>query len=455
MLGEDLSGLDPVLQTFFDSLHGVANNPTSIPSREVLLSDANSLVSRFGIMNQQIEDLRTTINTQLDMITQEVSSIAKSIAELNEGIAVQKGLAGGQPPNDLMDKRNMLVDRLSELVAVNTVEASDGSLNVFIGSGQTLVLGGNASTFGVTRNDFDPSEYEVSFSTSTVSFPISNQLNGGMLGGLLEFRSKILDPAQNALGRIAIALADQINVQHRVGDDLNGVTNVNFFNNIVSTSPKVFDNANNAVGSDTVNVTIDDTGLIQDSDYRLDWDGANFSLTRLKDNTVVATGAALPLAVAADGITVSAAGGASYAAGDSFLIRPVRSGANDIAVSLTDPAGFAAAGNGAFKGDNSNALLLAAMQHNKLMGNGTESYQTAYGKMVASVGVQTSEARVNASAQKALVQRAKEAMSEVSGVNLDEEATNLVKFQQSYQAAARVITVANEVFQSLLGAISR
>lgn len=455
MLGDEQSGLDPVLQTFFDSLHGVANNPTSIPSRQVLLSDAQSLTNRFAIISEQFSDLRTTINTQLEVYANEITGIASSIAQMNEGITLQRGISGGQPPNDLLDKRDMLVNRLSELVAVKTVEGNDGSLNVFIGSGQSLVLGGTASTFEVSRNDYDQTEYEINFTTNSVSFSISEQLRGGKLGGLLEFRREVLDPAQNAVGRVAIALADQINTQHQVGDDLNGANGGLFFNNIVATSSVVLPNSNNAGGSDTVSITIDDTSLIQVSDYRLNYDGVNFTLRRLSDDAVVASGGALPLAVAADGITVSAAGGASYAAGDSFLIRPVRNGAQDIAMTITDPATIAAAANGAAIGDNTNALVLANMQNQKLMGNGTETYQTAYGRMVAKVGVQTREAGINAEAQKALVKRANEAMTSVSGVNLDEEAANLLKYQQSYQAAARVITVANDIFQSLINATSR
>lgn len=457
MLGDPEAGLDPALQTFFDSLHGVGNNPTSVPARQVLLSDAESLANRFGVLNQQLDDLRTIVNSQLEFLTLEVTGIASSIAELNQDIAIQKGISGGQPPNDLLDKRDMLVNRLSELISVSTFEAEDGSLNVFIGSGQALVLGINANDITVSRNDFDQSEYDVNFTAGSVTYPISDQLGGGMLGGLLEFRSEVLDPAQNSLGRIAVALADQINTQHQLGDDLNGAIGGLFFNDIVNASPEVLDNSNNAGLSDTVSLAIVDTNLIQASDYRLNYDGANFTLTRLSDDVVVASAATLAPPLSVDGITVSVAGGGSYTAGDSFLIRPVRKGAQNVAMVLTDPAAFAAAAIGVplLGGDNTNALAMAQMQTQKLMGNGSESYQTAYGRMVASVGVKTSEARINASAQKALVERAEDQMESVSGVNLDEEAANLLKFQQAYQAAARVITIANDVFQTLINATSR
>jgi flagellar hook-associated protein 1 FlgK len=456
LLGDQESGLDPVLQQFFDSMQAVANNPTSIPARQVLLSDAESLVNRFDTLSEQFDILGTTVNDQLLSLSSEVTSIAASIAELNLDIVQEEGLAGGQPPNDLLDKRDALLSRLSELVSVSTIEADDGSLNVFIGNGQTLVLGGVANSFVTSRNRFDQSEVEISFQTTSVSFPISNQLTGGIIGGLLEFRDQVLKPAQDNLGRIAIGLASTINTQHQAGDDLAGNAGGLFFNNIVASSPEVLADVNNNPLSGTVSVAINNVNQLKASDYQLTFDGVDFTLLRLSDNTIVDSGfvaADFPRTVAGEGITLSLSGGVS--AGDNFLIRPVRQGGSDIAVALTDAAAFAAAANGTALGDNSNVLTMVGMQNAKLMGNGTETYQTAYGKMVASVGVQTSEARANASSQQALLQRAEDRIAAVSGVNLDEEAANLLRYQQAYQAAARVFSVANDIFTSLLNATGR
>lgn len=455
LLGADEAGLDGAVQMFFDSLQDVSNNPTSIPAREVLLSNGETLVQRFATLSDQFEDMKTLVNDQLTVLTDEVSSIAQRIADLNNSIAIQTGLSGGQPPNDLLDLRDIQLNRLSEIVDVRVVDADDGSINVFVGSGQTLVLGANASAFGITRNSFDQSQLEVSFDSSTTSFSISEQITGGVLGGLLEFRNDVLNIAQNEMGRIAIGLTDVINSQHQLGDDLNGNAGGLFFNNIIASSPVVQPNVNNNPLSGTVSVSISDSAALYASDYRLNYDGANFTVVRIRDNVVVDSGfstAALPRTIASDGITISLAG--TVAAGDSFLLRPVYNGGEDIAMQLNDPFAFAAAASGGALGDNRNALAMMATQHQRILGNGTETFQSAYGKMIASVGVRTSDAEVNAKAQKALLNRAVANHQEVSGVNLDEEAANLLKFQQAYQAAARVITVADEVFQSLLNATS-
>ncbi len=456
LLANDDVGLNPAVQKFFNALQDVANNPTSIPARQVLISEAATLSERFQSFDQRFETLNDSVNNQLKVATAEVSSIASSIAELNKNIVSQKNLSGGQSPNSLLDHRDRLVNQLSELVSVNTNETSDGSLSVFIGNGQTLVLGGEARTLSTTPNEFDLSRLDVSFESGTTSFSINGQLNGGKIGGLLAFRENVLDPVQDSMGRIAIGLTSSINAQHQLGDDINGNPGGLFFDDIISTSPEVLASTGNNPASGTVSVAINDSNLIQASEYRLNYDGATFSLTRLSDNTVVDSGFTVtdfPRTLAADGISLNLAGGVS--AGDSFLIRPVRNGAGDIGVALSSAAEFAGAASGNALGDNSNALALAGLQAQKLLGGGTESFQSAYAKLVSEVGVGTREAKVNANAQRALLDRAVESQQAVSGVNLDEEAANLLKFQQAYQAAAQMIRISDDIFQTLISVTGR
>lgn len=456
LLSNDSVGLDPAIQTFFNALQSVADNPTSIPARQNLISEADTLSARFKAFDQSFSSLNNSVNQQLEVATSEVNAIASSIAELNQGIVLQQGLTGGQPANDLLDKRDLLVSQLSELVSVSTNESEDGALNIFIGNGQSLVLGTDAKALETIPNEFDLERLEVSFDDGGTSFSISQQITGGKIGGLLAFRDQVLDPTQDSMGRIAIALSSNVNIQHQLGDDINGNPGGLFFNDIATTSPQVLPNSTNNPASGTVSVAINNTNALQASEYRLDYDGATFSLKRLSDNTVVDSGftaAAFPRAVASEGITLSLAGG--VAAGDSFLIQPVRNGASDIGVAITDPADFAGAASGNALGDNSNALALVALQSQNVLSNGTQDFQSAYASLVSDVGVTTREAKVNANAQRTLLNRAIESQQEVSGVNLDEEAANLLKFQQAYQAAAQVISVSDDIFQTLLSVTAR
>jgi flagellar hook-associated protein 1 FlgK len=100
--------------------------------------------------------------------------------------------------------------------------------------------------------------------------------------------------------------------------------------------------------------------------------------------------------------------------------------------------------------DNRNALLLAQLQTKNTMVNGTANYQSAYSQMVSSTGNRSREIQVQSQAQDALIAQTKEAQQALSGVNLDEEAANLVRYQQAYQASARVLQVASKLFDTVL-----
>jgi flagellar hook-associated protein 1 FlgK len=448
-------GLNPALQEFFNSVQGVASSPTSMPARDTLISDANILTNKFQNINNRLESQRTSINEQLEVMTKEVTDIAASIASMNNDIVYAQGQSGGNPPNDLLDQRDVLINKLAELVSVRTVDNPDGSLNVFIGNGQTLVLGSTASELSTVRNEYDLSELEVGISNGGSTINVSNQITGGKLGGLLSYRDQVIDVTQDNLGRISMALADQFNTQHQSGDDLNGVAGGLFFDDVVGNSPEVLASVNNNPATGVFNVYITDTNEIEASDYNLSYDGTNFSLRRLSDDTLVDTFniGNLPRTVAGEGIQLVLSGAIS--AGDSFLVRPVRNTAGDMGVNLSDGADVAAAATGNPSGDNSNALALAALQDSKGMGNSTQTFQSAYAGLVSTVGVTSREAQVNSSAQKGLLDKAEAAQAEISGVNLDEEAANMLRFQQAYQAAAQLIRISDEVFQTLLGVAGR
>jgi len=187
----------------------------------------------------------------------------------------------------------------------------------------------------------------------------------------------------------------------------------------------------------------------------LDYDGSNFSLLRMSDLSIVDTftPADLPRTTATEGFTLDLTG--SVASGDQFMIRPVRYAAANIDLAINDPAKVAAAGSGNAVGDNSNALALAALQTQNTMGGGTTTFLGAYGELVSDVGVKTHQSLVGGEAQQGLLNQAVDAQQGLSGVNLDEEAANLIKYQQAYQASARIISVVDTLFQTLISTIGR
>ncbi|MGH8672014.1 MAG: flagellar hook-associated protein FlgK [Burkholderiales bacterium] len=532
LLADPSSGLSPSLAGFFNGVQDVAANPASIPSRQTLLSSAQILVARFHELNQRFEDLRGGINTQLIGSVTEINSLAQQIADLNTRITLAQSGSGNAVPNDLLDQRDALIAELNAQVRVSVIKPGDGSHSVFIGNGQPLVVGASVFSLSAAPAADDPSRLDVGYiSAGATTFVNSSALQGGTLGGLLAFRGEILDSAQNAIGRIAVGLAQNFNDQHRLGQDLNGNLGTNFFS---VTSPQVTEKTTNT-GSAVIAAGISDVSQLTTSDYRLNFDGTNFSLIRLSDsNTSVF--AALPQTI--DGFTLTLASGTA-AAGDSFLIQPTRTAARDVGVAITlsqkiaaaapirtsstlantgsgaigagsvntppppnvnlqqpvtitftspttfdvtgvgtgNPVGVAyttgasisfngwsvkidglpAAGdvfsigpNSGGNSDNRNALLLGALQTRNSLDGASTSYQGAFSQLVSLIGNKSRETEVGAVAQEKLFAQVRQSQQSVSGVNLDEEAANLIRYQQAYQASGKVIQIAAGLFDTLL-----
>ncbi|WP_031433584.1 flagellar hook-associated protein FlgK [Methylomarinum vadi] len=471
LLADPTTGMSPAIKNFFNAVNEVADDPSSIPARQVLLSEAEILTQRFATMNGRFGQVREEVNQDLNGVVDNINSYASAIADLNVRIAAEYGRpAGDQVPNDLMDERDRLLVKLGKLVDVSVVPTKSNMVSVFIGKGQSLVLDGTYNQLATQQSDLDPEHLEIALkqpdSTTQV---ITRQLSGGELSGILRFRDEVLDPSQQQLGAIAASMAMEFNAVHSGGYDLDGNEGLDFFAGIANKPVPVIATGN--TGSISVSYDPDPAGFknIAASDYRLDVSGAGptYTLTRLSDNTSInltIDGSGNLTASGSDvlpGITIATDG--SLADGDSFLIRPAYFAAKNIAVGITDPRDIAAATNidadgasvinGPMPGDNRNALALAGLENQLGMLGGTATFQDAYEQMVSEVGMQANEARISSSAQETLLNNAKESWSKVSGVNLDEEAANLIKFQQSYQAAAQVVAISNTLFDSLLNGL--
>lgn len=560
LLANQKAGLAPQLQSLFTNIQAVANTPADPAARQQMISSAQATANQFRSMDQYLTGLNSSTNDQISGTVDQINTYAEQIANLNKQVAVYSKAAGGQAPNDLLDQRDLLVNQLGLLVGTKLVVQDGGQYNITIGNGQTLVLGDSATKLQAVRSAADPSRIAVAAVNAAgraVELPDSMLSGGGMLGGLLQFRNETLIPAQNSLGRMAIAMSDAFNAQHKLGIDLNGALGNDFFS---QASPAVLSNSRNA-GNLVMTPSFSDTNQLTTSDYRLDVGaGPSYKLTRLSDNKTIPLAAGFPGPAPAntttfDGVTLTLASGAG-APGDSFLIQPTRSGARDLAVLVTDPAKIAAAspivtGNTAgnqgsgqisagkvdaaypgtplaakvtltysaatnqlsgfpagaavtvtradgtpdpaspyapgapvsytpgatvsFNGisltlsgtpangdtftidknsggvsDGSNALLLGGLQNKKTMDNGTASFNDAYAQLVSTVGNKARQIQIAGSAQTSLAVQISAAQQSVSGVNKDEEAMNLLMYQQMYQANAKVIQTASEMFDAVL-----
>lgn len=553
LMADQEAGLGPMMDEFFASIQGVADNPNSIPARQVMLTSAESLVDRFHYLEERLSDLNSRVNQELKASVGEVNALAKGIAEMNDEIARARGAKIGKEPNDLLDRRDKLITDLSKLVDVRTVEQKDGQMNVFTGTGQGLVVGKIHNELSVRDDPLIQGKSTIVLLDGGAGVDVTRLLKGGTIGGTIEFSNSILEESRNAMGRIAAGISEQFNAMHTMGLDLRSEAGEEFFQSIEPTVHAAQGNS----ASGMPELRYEDVSQLTTNDYLLEFDGTNWNLSHYKTGqNVPFTGTGVVDGVYIDTSTITGA-----AAGDRFLIRPTADAAAGMSVALNDPIRIAAAGalrgserfdsagmplnkgngkidkvsllasdnpspfpntsvgieyNAGFLtvdpaeavfvnengdpigdsvaydsslsggqalylqtndglrvsfnisgepntgdsfsisnntdavGDNSNALTLAGLQTSKGMLDGTATYQTTYGQMVSHIGTQTHQAGINKDATDTLRKQAESDYDSVSGVNLDEEAANLIKYQQAYQANAQVIAISNKLMQTLL-----
>ncbi|MGB3742408.1 MAG: flagellar hook-associated protein FlgK [Castellaniella sp.] len=461
-------GISPNIQKFFDGLDAVASAPADVAGRQELLGRANSLASQIRDANAFLDGQRQNVNTQIDTTVTQVNSYLDRIQDLNRQIAVAKATNPGQPPNDLFDQRDQLTSELGQIIDIKTYEQDD-RISITVGNGQTVLGGDEVYHLQTLPSAADPGRLAVYYTVLDAGGTLKpvemsdGMITGGKLGGLLTFRADVLDSTQNDLGRLALGISMSINAQHVQGYDPSGAAGLDFFT--VST-PKIIQNEANVAGTNP-SATITDFSKLTNKDYRMAFDGANYSVTRVPDGTMM--GSIAPNATATfDGVEFNTTPVTGAAAGDSWLIQPTREAAAGMNVAITDPAKIAAAGwdpdansgaggpAGSANGDN--ALLLAQLRSKKILGGlasgpagqGTMGLNETYSQLVNTVAVKTQSNTTAQKAQESLIQQNFAAQQAVSGVNMDEEYINLQQYQEQYRAAARLIDTASTLFDTLL-----
>jgi flagellar hook-associated protein 1 FlgK len=311
LLADPSAGLSPSLQSFFSAADAAASNPSSIPARQAMLSSAQSLAARFNGLDQQLTQIRDGVNSRISNEVGTINSLVNQVASLNDRIVVAQAAAAGQPANDLLDQRDQLVSDLNKEIKVSVQTESDGTYSLFFGSGQPLLVAGQVYQLKTQPSAEDLTQMDIALkapSGQSITIPQS-LVTGGTLGGLLNFRSGTLDTAQNDLGRVAMTLATTLNAQHLLGQDLDGNAGGNFFKSLQPAVQGAPANTGNA--SISANITV--------SAYRVSYDGTNYNVTRLSDNTTFTPSQTRPIVV--DGIKLSLASGTPQA-GDVFMVDP-------------------------------------------------------------------------------------------------------------------------------------
>jgi flagellar hook-associated protein 1 FlgK len=573
-LGE--SGIGNAAGQFFNAFVDVVNKPQDSSARQVVLSQAGELAQRFRTAAERIDALQTGVSQDLKVSVASINALTSQVASLNDKISRAHG--SGQEPNDLLDQRELALSKLSELVQITTLASTDGTTSVFMGGGQQLVLGNQASTLVAMNNVYDSTKVQIGLKDGAGQRVLPDDLfSAGSVAGLLRFQQTDITDARNFLGQMATAISARMNEQQSLGLDLGSATSGSPMFSIAQ--GRVLANSQNATAAGglpvasyingngslttSVGLTVTDATELRASDYELVVTGSSagpYQLTRLSDNLVRTVNAGDTI----DGFTLNVEATALPAAGDKFVLQPVGQGAKSLQLALSDPRGIAAAApvtgtsgvnnvgtvavaqmqavtadtsspalsarltftddsgnydwelvddtntvvrNGSAtwqpgnaiqsqswvpntpsqrndwtmtltgvprSGDtltveptrypgsnNGNAAAMLAMRDEQMVGQETRSgppvvvipgatVTDAYANALADIGVRVQSARSAATQSQAIASDVQSQLTSKTGVNLDEEAARLIQYQQSYQAAAKVLQIGQSLLDTLL-----
>ncbi len=545
------TGLGASINDMLNAFSDVASAPTDLTARTVVLTRVDETAARIRTTAQNLDELQYGVTQELGQKVTMINSLAKSISETNEKIIRTQG--AGQPPNDLLDQRDQLVRDLNQYVQTSSVAASDGSVSIFIGGSQPLVLGTMAATVSIAKDDFgDPLKSKLSISRNGFSLTLDeNTLGGGEVSGLLRFQNNDLAEGRNLLGRLTLAVTTSMNEQHSLGLDMDGNPGGQLFSSIAFSAKNVLSPTAPAVlnvGTASVTISINDVTKFSASDYEVNFlSSTSGHITRRSDGTVTSfpqtPATTAPILATLDGLNISMPSG-TPAAGDRFLIKPFSTSPSSVSREFSSPRGLAVSSPVAASVGNNNrgtlalesvvtrsattlpAITLAfdglgnytrsdtgittypftsgvpiesgpvtlpavagwslvlkgvpqagdtvtvgpipsafrslnAGNANAMMGlrdlamfDGA-ALTDGYAGLIAQVGVRGQGANFAADVSSAIATNLEKDRTAVSGVNLDEEAAKLLQFQQAYQASAKMIQIAQGIFDTLIQSLGR
>lgn len=446
LLADGESGLTSLMQDFFSSVEDLTGAPSDPAAREGMLGTSQSMVAQFRAYDTYLGDMRDGLNGQIGSAVSQANDLSTQIADLNKQVSLARAKTG-EEPNALLDQRDKLVGDLNQLVDVKVAVQDGSNYQVSLANGLPLVAGSQAFELAAVEGREDPTNMSVAYKGASGALTQIDEsvIKGGELGGMLSFRRETLDTVQNQLGQLAVSLAGSFNEQHEKGVDLEGEPGKAYFE---LGSPAVFSGAQNS-GRAALSASFTDTSQVTAADYRLTYEGdGRYELENLSSgerSTLAERNGKLAFA----GVELSVEGRPST--NDTFLVQPTRNVASGLEVALSDTSEIAAAdGANGGVGDNRNALALLDLQNQKLVG-GKASFSGGYAAMISGVGNKTAITQANLTTQQGLSEQLYTYQQADSGVNLDEEYADLIRYQQYYSANAKVIEAGASTLDTILG----
>ncbi|TQV64765.1 MAG: flagellar hook-associated protein FlgK [Halothiobacillaceae bacterium] len=454
ILGDGSNGLSRWMTDFFNAAQDVANNPSDVAVRTSFLGMASSLADQVNTLDRRFAELEQGIDRQASRTGSEINEMTGELSKLNATIVDLRHTFPDHEPNDLLDRRDLLLRNLSEKVDIKTFNDGEGNVNVTLGNGEWLVLADRQNPIVVAPT---ATGTKVLVQNKGQSKDITSQVTGGELGGLLRAKTEVLDPLRAELGRVVLSFADAFNTQHALGDDLDGNQGSASFFTVDGLSPSFVGQPKVEPAASGVTMSITNIDELSASDFSLKYVSNQWNLYKVGDDTPIMSGVSGSVAVPGEGITIDLSSLPDPPAAHEpreIVIRPMAGVMRDFTMGVTDPRAVAAATDGAGPGDNGNMLALSGIGSQQDVVHGDSSLNNAFANLMAGFGSEARGTRVSLDAQSLLVTQTQDRRESSVGVNLDEEAANLVRLQNHYMALSKSISVADTLFQSLLQAAS-
>jgi flagellar hook-associated protein 1 FlgK len=456
-LGAAPGGLANSLEELFQGFQELANNPQGVPERTMLQQRGTLLVNAFHDLHNKLANLVQDMNGMLSDEVSEANNLVNKIAELNLKIQEME-VDPKNPANTLRDQRDVVLKQLAEIVEITSFEDTNGQVTVLLGTGRPLVEGARANSLTLVADPDDPKIQEVRMRDAQGNlFDISSNITGGTMHGIITTRDTLVPSFKSSVDRLAAQLISSVNQTHANGYGADGSTSTNFFvPRTVSGQPL----SQNTGGATLQSVSVFDASQLTLDDYRINFTAtgppATFNIVNASTGANVATGQTYTsgAAIRFGGIEVVLANGSGAPVnGDVFLINGTRDTANAIALdpAILNDVQKIAAGATPLPGDNANALALSQLRDATTI-DGT-TFGTFYGNLVSRVGLEKRNSAILTEQRQLVLTEVENRRESLSGVSLEEEQLDLIRFQQAFNAAAQFVRVADEMGQTILNLV--
>jgi len=460
VLNENVEGgINDAMNAFFNAWGNLATDPSDKARRDLVVTAGTNLAYLFNQRSEALTNIQFSADDRVAETVSTLNGYLKEMASYNKSISDMESLGGNA--STLRDARGNLLSEISKLISINYIEKDDGSLYLYLpADGKALVEGSNVWELQVQRNSSNDNLYDIAFKANS-SESINQQISGGMLYGLLDTRDRLLSSYLDSLDQTAASIINKVNEIHGNGYDQDGNPGSLFFN--AATDARQM--------SVTEEITQDSRKIAASATVNADGNNA-IALAMIRNDQMYATLGNYATSVPGNGVS-GQINNIGQAYKDSTAAIQIGRGATSDSWAVTG------AGNGGYSNirvlSSSDSTVTLSLNGNdtaditlRLSGNwnngdtvsfslkkadsavGIDGY---FNSFIAGMGRDLQSATQSLTASKAILTQQMDQREQFSGVSLDEEMMNLIKYQMAYNAAGKLTTTVNEMMNILMNLV--